>query len=121
MSDYRIITDSTADLSPKLIEELDITVIPMTFILGGKEYKNYPDEHDISNKNFYANLRDGKTSTTNQITTVQFERNSSNPFCNRDWMSFTSVFPPGSAELLILPCWQWRSCKKNTPTAKSYQ
>ena len=73
MSDYRIITDSTADLSPKLIEELDITVIPMTFILGGKEYKNYPDEHDISNKNFYANLRDGKTSTTNQITTVQFE------------------------------------------------
>ena len=29
MSDYRILTDSTTDLSPELIREMDVDVIPL--------------------------------------------------------------------------------------------
>ena len=47
MSDYKIITDSNCDFTPALIEELDIQVIPMEFVMGEKVYRNYPDERDM--------------------------------------------------------------------------
>ena len=72
MSDYKIITDSTCDLSPKLVKELDIEVIPMIFLIGDDTYYNYPDERDISSHDFYDRLRGGETSITNQITPVTF-------------------------------------------------
>lgn len=72
MSEYEIITDSTTDLSPKLIEELDIQVIPMTFTIGDVSYSNYPDERELSSHNFYERLRNGETSTTNQISPATF-------------------------------------------------
>ncbi|QEY35670.1 DegV family protein [Caproiciproducens galactitolivorans] len=72
MSEYEIITDSTTDLSPKLIEELDIQVIPMTFTIGDVSYSNYPDERELSSRDFYERLRNGETSTTNQISPVTF-------------------------------------------------
>ena len=52
MNPYKIITDSNTDLSPELIEQLGVYVIPMTFTMGNKLYRNYPDERDISNKEF---------------------------------------------------------------------
>ena len=39
---YKIVTDSTSDLTPKLVEELDVEVIPMEFIFGDEVYHNYP-------------------------------------------------------------------------------
>ena len=72
MNEYEIITDSTADLSPKLIEELDVQVIPMTFTIGDVSYINYPDERELSSHDFYERLRGGETSTTNQITPATF-------------------------------------------------
>ena len=35
---YRIITDSTGDLTPELIRDLQLTVIPMEFTIDGKSY-----------------------------------------------------------------------------------
>ncbi|MDF2632616.1 MAG: DegV family protein [Caproiciproducens sp.] len=72
MNDYKIITDSTSDLSPKLISEMDIEVIPMTFTIGENSYCNYPDERDLSSHEFYDRLRAGEFSTTNQISPVTF-------------------------------------------------
>ena len=72
MSDYRIMTESTADLTPELIQTLDVTVIPMEFIIDGQSYLNYPDEHDMTHRKFYELLRAGKTSTTSQIGTGRF-------------------------------------------------
>lgn len=72
MSEYQIITDSTSDLSPSLIEKLQIHVIPMTFILNEKSYFNYPDESDMSSSEFYSHLRSGQMSTTNQINAATF-------------------------------------------------
>lgn len=72
MKDYKIITDSNCDLTPALIEELDVQVIPMEFVIGEKVYRNYPDERDMSTKEFYSRIRSGETSTTNQINTATF-------------------------------------------------
>jgi DegV family protein with EDD domain len=72
MNDYKIVTDSTSDLSPKLINELDVEVIPMTFTIAEDSYCNYPDERELSSHEFYNRLRAGEFSTTNQISPVTF-------------------------------------------------
>ncbi len=72
MREYVIITDSTTDFTPELINELDITVIPMEFNIEGKSYLNYSDERDMSYKAFYDLLRNEKNSTTALINTATF-------------------------------------------------
>ncbi|NLV87013.1 MAG: DegV family protein [Clostridiales bacterium] len=73
MADYKIITDSTTDLSPQLVEELELHVIPMHFTVDGKDYINTPDERDLSSRDFYDMLRNGKTSLTVQINGENFK------------------------------------------------
>lgn len=72
MRDYRIITDSTSDLSLSALQESGVQVIPMEFHLDGKSYHNYPDEREYDMKTFYAELKAGKTSTTSQINQQTF-------------------------------------------------
>ena len=36
MSDYIIITDSSCDLPHSLVQELELTVLPLSFIMDGK-------------------------------------------------------------------------------------
>lgn len=71
MNNYKIITESTTDLSEELISKYDLVVIPMTFKTGDKEYVNYPDGREMSNKEFYQEERNGKIFTTAQITPQQ--------------------------------------------------
>lgn len=73
MNDYKIVTESTADLTPELIERFGITVIPMSFNIGGEEYLNYPDGRELSQKDFYNLIREGKMSTTSAVNITQFE------------------------------------------------
>lgn len=56
---YIIITDSSADLSAALLEQIDVEVVPLSFTLGGKEHLNYPDEREIRCADFYAEMRKG--------------------------------------------------------------
>lgn len=67
MTDYCIITDSTSDLTPELVEYLGIDVFPMDFNMDEITYHHYPDAHDLNERIFYQSLRDGKTSKTVQI------------------------------------------------------
>ncbi len=73
MSNYCIITESTADLSAELIERFDISVIPMHFRVGEDDYLNYPDNRELSPKAFYDLLREGKNSTTSAVNMADFE------------------------------------------------
>ena len=73
MSNYCIVTESTADLSVELIERFEITVIPMRFRVGDNDYLNYPDNRELSPKAFYNMLREGKTSTTSAVNIADFE------------------------------------------------
>lgn len=69
---YKIIADSTSDLTPELVKELDVEIIPYYFTIDDKTYGDYPDQRDISTKDFYDTLRAGKLSTTVQVTPERF-------------------------------------------------
>ena len=72
MVKYQIITESTGDLTPALIAELGVTVLPMQFNLDGASYRNYPDGRELSPADFYAKLRAGATCTTSQVSMADY-------------------------------------------------
>ena len=67
MNDYIIITDSSCDLPDSLVKELELEVLPLSFIMDGKTYRNYPDNREMSPGEFYGKLRDGLMATTNAV------------------------------------------------------
>lgn len=75
MSNYIIFTDSASDLDFGMVTKLDIRVIPLTAIINGKEYLNYPDERDITNKEFYEIIRGGTVCKTAAINEENFIEN----------------------------------------------
>ena len=72
MGTYRIVTDSTTDLTPELIQELDVQVIPLCYMMGGKTYHNIPGGGEMTDKEFYAKLRAGSMSATTQVNSEEF-------------------------------------------------
>ena len=60
MKDYVILTDSCCDLSAGMAEELELHVLPLSFVMEEKEYFNHLDYRDISAKDFYARVRVGQ-------------------------------------------------------------
>lgn len=72
MRDYVIITDSTVDLPRDLTDELSLEVVPLKFNIDGKERYDYPYTGDMDIRDFYNNLRNGKTSSTSQVNPNEF-------------------------------------------------
>ena len=68
MRDYVILTDSCCDFSQAMVEELGVQVLPLSFILEGQEYKNYPDGRDMDPAEFYAKLRGGVLGSTSAVS-----------------------------------------------------
>lgn len=67
MSDYVIITDSSCDLPDSLVKELELEVLPLSFIMDGKTYRNYPDNREMSPDEFYGKEKEGVMATTNAV------------------------------------------------------
>lgn len=74
MTDFQIITDSTTDISKEIIDSLGVVIIPMEFTVGGKNYFNYPEETEMTSKEFYTKLRSGETAVTSQINSERMKR-----------------------------------------------
>ena len=72
MRDYVILTDSCCDFSAQMVDELGLHLIPLSFMMEGKEYFNYPDNRDIDPKVFYHKLRSGVLGTTSAINVAVF-------------------------------------------------
>ena len=72
MSEYVIVTDSSADLTQELVEELGIYVLPLSFTIRGTTLEDHPDKRNMSSKEFYQLLRDGETSTTSAVNMQQY-------------------------------------------------
>lgn len=72
MRDYKIITDSTCDLPPKVISDLDLHVIPLEYSINGTSYVQDIFDHGEKTINFYEALRNGESSKTSMINTAQF-------------------------------------------------
>lgn len=67
MSQYTIVTDSSADLTPELVKELKVEVIPLSLAFGEEVYHDYPDNRELDPKDFYRRLREGEMATTAAI------------------------------------------------------
>ena len=72
MSDYVLLTDSSADLTAELVAELGVEVLPLSFTVQGKTYHNYPDNRDMDPKDFYAMLRSGEMATTAAVNVADY-------------------------------------------------
>lgn len=72
MRDYAILTDATCDLSPDILKELEIAVIPMEFEMGGKIYQQYPDAREMDLHTFYDRIREGEMPKTTQINSLTY-------------------------------------------------
>lgn len=68
MGNFKIITDSSCDLTQELADELDLRVVPLSVLINDKEYVNYLDGREIGFPDYYEMLRRGmlgKTSAPN--------------------------------------------------------
>lgn len=72
MRDFVILTDSCCDFTAQMVEELELSVLPLSFTMEGKEYFNYPDNRDIQPGDFYSRLRGGAMGTTAAINVGTF-------------------------------------------------
>lgn len=72
MSNYRIVTDSAADMSAAMVEELGVTVLPLCFTMEEKTYEDHPDRRDMPIEEFYRRLREGKMATTSAVNVSQY-------------------------------------------------
>ncbi|MBD5161656.1 MAG: DegV family protein [Oscillibacter sp.] len=72
MKDYVILTDSCCDLPAGMAAELELSVLPLSFVMEGREYFNYLDNRDIAPGDFYSRLRGGALGTTSAINVAVF-------------------------------------------------
>lgn len=61
---YVILTESSCDLTPELVEQAGVEVLPLTFTMEGKTYPHYPDGRALPIETFYQRMRDGATAIT---------------------------------------------------------
>jgi DegV family protein with EDD domain len=64
MNRFAILTDSGADLPQTMVEELDITVVPLRYTIQGQERLDWPDHREMAPRVFYDLLRQGERATT---------------------------------------------------------
>lgn len=71
MSDYILSSESTIDLDPEFVKELNVSIINANYELNGQTYL---DDFGLSldMKEFYDNMRDGAFPTTSRINTNEY-------------------------------------------------
>jgi len=67
MSDFVIMTDSSADLTAELVSQYGIEILPLRFLMEEKTYANYPDNREMDPHAFYDMLRGGATASTSAV------------------------------------------------------
>ena len=72
MSDFILVTDSSADLSAEMAQAIQVPVLPLRFTIQGQAYRNYPDNRDMDLALFYDMLRAGELATTAALNLHDF-------------------------------------------------
>lgn len=67
MNTYRILTDSSCDMTQQMADELELEVVPLTVNYRGKEYPNYLDGRALEIGAFYQGLRAGEMTSTSAV------------------------------------------------------
>ncbi len=74
MDGYVIVTDSSCDLPAAMAEDLELSVLPLSFSIGGKEYLNYLDGREMSAADFFRRIRAGEPCSTAAVNVDAFVR-----------------------------------------------
>lgn len=67
MNKFAIITDSASDLGQPVVDKLDITVLPLHFMMQNVDRADWPDHREMSLRTFYDLLRSGERATTSAL------------------------------------------------------
>ena len=73
MNKYVIVTDTACDLDVSFQERFNFKVLPMHYIIDGKDYAARLDWAPFTPKSFYDIIRNGTRITTAQIGTVDYK------------------------------------------------
>ncbi len=73
MNQFAIVTDSASDLPQQMVDELDITVLPLRYMMDGVERCNWPDHRDMSTREFFDLQRKGVRATTSALNAHDYE------------------------------------------------
>lgn len=68
MSNFKIVTDTTADLPKDYLKKHNLGCMSLPYTVGGKTYK---DEVELPYKEFYRLMRQGEMPTTSQVNPVE--------------------------------------------------
>ena len=109
MSDFIILTDSSADLSGEMAQAADVQVLPLTFTIGGADYHNYPDNREMDPHLFYQRLRAGEVATTAAVNMNQYVEAIETPAPGWPGRAGTGISPPVCRPPSSPPSWRWRS------------
>lgn len=74
MADYKIITDSSVDLSLEVIQDLELEVVPFTGTIKGDIFNDSPDMSEEDRKSFYKKIKIGASPETPDISVEVFEK-----------------------------------------------
>ena len=66
MPNYVLVANSTCDLPEEFLKELDVTVLPLGFVIGEESYKSMPF------KEFYQKIREGAMPSTNAANVGEY-------------------------------------------------
>lgn len=61
---YKIVTDSSCNLPEDIINELDLVVLPLIFMVDGEQHQSYLKGQVTDLQQFYTHMREGKVFTT---------------------------------------------------------
>jgi len=73
MSDYILMSDSTADLATDVVKQLGVTIIPFSYSIGDEVYQYYLDERDKDIHEFYDELKSGEMPVTSQVNPMAYK------------------------------------------------
>lgn len=62
--DFAIVTDSSSNLPEDIIDDFGLHVLPLTFMVDGRQYQSYLKGQHTDLAQFYAMMREGKEITT---------------------------------------------------------
>ena len=72
MRDYVIVTDSCCDLPQNLVEEMELTVVPLSVLFGNERFYNRPGDGPSSHE-FYERLFKGESTQTSAPNVEEFK------------------------------------------------
>ena len=61
---FEIVTDSSCNLTEEMIDEFGLSILPLTFMIDGQEYRSYLKGEKTDLRQFYTMMREGKVITT---------------------------------------------------------